>query len=86
MTSPQIVWETPPDTYRRTKWAPVLEQVMRRPGQWARIATKNGGEKASGLAGSLKRQETRRPSGRWEFMSRRLDDTTWGVYARYLGE
>jgi hypothetical protein len=86
--SDQVIWEDPPGDLRRTrakKWFPVLKQVMARPGEWARIHTSDSPVKASSLAGNLSRGQTSRPSGRWEFMSRKITDTEWGVWARYLG-
>jgi hypothetical protein len=78
-----IVWEDlpPAPSSTRGKWRQVLEQLMERPGEWARIAEFDHVRKARSLAHNLNRRKVAVPPGRWEYASRDKR-----VYARYLGE
>ena len=85
----RLVWEDPPPHGGPgnpwTDWREVLKPMTRRPNRWARITPPN---RSAGslrqLSASLARGTTRRPSGRWEFISRTFKGKTQ-IYARYLG-
>jgi hypothetical protein len=94
MTDNGIAWETPPNKHRggpgQFKWIPLLEPLMARPGEWAKVDTKPNGHLARAMAYQLRHHK--RPStsvvvppGRWEFTSRVLPDDSAAIYARYLG-
>ena len=86
----EIIWEDPPDTKHlpsnRGHWSKILETVMTRPGEWARIAELPS-VTARNLQQTLRTARTKRPPGRWEFATRKkkVGADTSRVYARYLG-
>lgn len=83
----QLSWDEPPARTRspRTgKWAPVLDALREHEGQWARIAVKAKASTAAALAGNLRSGVmSGADKGEFEATSRRLDDDTYGVFARY---
>lgn len=91
------MWCDPPVRRRRGRprgrvWAPLLEPVMERPGQWALVRQYPDALRARTAIAGLN-QSTRGggtlviPPGRWEFCSRQTEEVTprWGIWARYLG-
>lgn len=69
---------------RTAKWAKVLDTLREHEGQWARIAVKPSAGTAAALAGNLRGGTlSGAEKGEFEAVSRRLDDDTYGVFARY---
>lgn len=62
-----------------------MQHLMKKPGEWALVKTFTRPRTAERVAGDLRRGRTEKPPGRWEFESRRLEDGTSGLWARYLG-
>jgi hypothetical protein len=81
----QIIWEDPPPGPDRTRrWERILAPLVEHPNRWARVTT-TPGRTANVFASNLRRGRYHIPPGRWEFVSRKLDDGHTAVYARYLG-
>lgn len=66
------------------KWIPVLEELKARSGQWAIIGVKASSSLAHSTALNLKHGRVQRPSGKFEFATRRVDGEH-RVYGRYIG-
>jgi len=87
-----VVWEAPHPGFGVGIWAPLLEPLMERPGEWARVRTYRRANPAYQAQKDLTRganqtSKTMVPPGRWEFKSGKLrpDDGLWAIWARYLG-
>ena len=67
----------------RGKWANLLQQVMKRPGQWALIATCESMDQANSLQSNLTARSVvmPEPTHHWEFAARGIE-----VYAIYRGK
>lgn len=79
------VWEDPPELRaERMLWAERLQVLIKKPGQWAKIAEFPDDEKtrAHQLRSALNRRRYTipQPEGEWEFTTRQGK-----VYARYVG-
>jgi hypothetical protein len=89
----EVIWEELPQARGgrgespNGKWAPILNQLKRRRGQWARIEVKDTAGQAASTAGNLRKRIVLVPDGVWEFASRKDPESNRGfVYARYMGE
>lgn len=83
----QVIWEDPrPPRNGRggPSWWELLEPVMERPGEWARVREMLKSS-AEATVQHLKRRVRDYPPGRWEFRSRRTGQGMSAIYARYLG-
>ena len=78
---PPFIREDPPG-YPPRKWARLLAPLAAMPGDWYRIYT---GPLKQARATSHNLTQYSTLPGRYEFASRKLDATTGGVWARYLG-
>ena len=79
-----MVWEQPkPGKLRPARaWLPLLAEVARRPGQWARVASYAGETSAYKAAHHL-RARSDLPVGAWEFAARRGEGRGSVLYARF---
>lgn len=93
MTAPQ--WEEPPPPTASngmpTRWAPRLEPLKARPGQWARVLDYMSRHSAYGVRRYLRGMRRHQPANvdpsEWEFAARRMpeDSEWWALWARYVG-
>lgn len=77
-----ILWEEPPGG---NKYAKALQAITTRPGEWARLELFSTPSAASSLAQGIRNKRRATPPGKWEAVSRRFDEDTWGVWVRYMG-
>lgn len=89
MPANEFRWETPPakgQLRRRTKYAPIAQQLRRSPGRWALIRTCHNMATARCLASALRRGQMPafRPLGSFEALHRMVDGEP-RVYARFVG-
>lgn len=77
-----VKFTDPPEDRRHSqrKWEPLCAAVMKRPGEWAEIATLRGSAQAVNAVRSLRSRKVRYPEGDFEFRH-----SGNRVYARYLG-
>lgn len=87
MSNTNIVWEKPPSQQRQRKgvWVERLQPLMENPGEWARVYEGSLGT-ARSTSNSLRSGKTQIPDGDWEFVSRKIDDDTGGIWAVYWGD
>ena len=87
MSNTNIVWEKPPSQQRQRKgvWVDRLQPLMENPGEWARVYEGSLGT-ARSTSNSLRSGKTQIPDGDWEFVSRKIDEDTGGIWAVYWGE
>jgi len=91
MSENEIVWEAPPHGGRRpTMYAPIIEQLKKRPGQWARIRTVPS---QSGSYGARKAFLKNAADERFEATTGTVEENEngmvkvmYGVWARYRSE
>ena len=88
--SDNIVWEDPAPAGpsfgpRQKKWNALLDEVARRPNEWALVQTKTSRQLAHATATNLRLRKVTVPPGEWEFVARRREGGDFGVFARYLG-
>jgi hypothetical protein len=76
----------PPSSRARHDFVPILEALKQHPGQFARIATWANPAGAVSARTLLSKNPDRRPSGKFVFTSRRLEDGSGALYAKFLGE
>lgn len=85
-----VEWCDPPElgfagqNTKAGKWIRILEPLMERPGQWARVHVYEKSSQSRNTVSHLKRGIRLMPPGRWEFVSRQIDEG-FGVWAKYLG-
>jgi hypothetical protein len=81
--SVSVKFEDPPERHsrRQLRWWPLLEQVMTKPGGWARIATLGNAYQANNAVRALRQRKVKYPAGAFAFQA---DGPR--VYARYDGE
>ena len=73
-----VVWEEPPSPRIRGDYAPAIEALKERPGEWARVAVFTDSGKASSLAQALRVRRGQHLEAR----SHRIDAELVGVWAR----
>jgi hypothetical protein len=82
----QLTWEDPPQAKgSKGRWFRLLEPVMERPGQWARVLVQPGRRHLGSVVTELRGGKYLIPPGKWEFTSRRMESRETALYARYLG-
>lgn len=86
-----LLFEDPPRGARRgtkaSEYLPLLEELAKKSNRdkWARIASFDTGGQASAAAHRLRSGKTKSPELRgltWDFTSGKVDDETYGLYAR----
>ena len=82
-----IVWGDPPENRRApaSQWVPKIMQLKERPGFWGKLAE----GKPSTIyttAANLRHRRIDYPEGNFEFVGRKIDDETAGIWGRYLEE
>lgn len=81
-----LTWEDPPE--RKVKpseeWTPLLNQVARRVGHWAKLRHYDGETSAYRAAAQLRKRDDL-PPGRWEFLARRDSGGGSNLFARVTG-
>lgn len=85
--TPPLLWETPRAIGRRAAvdWVKLLTPLMEHPGEWARARTCASQGNASSTTFKLNHRMYIIPEGQFEFVTRKLGPTEWGIYARFLG-
>jgi hypothetical protein len=86
MSGEEIVWEAPPERAYSTRYAPIVEQLKKRPGQWARI--RNLGTQ-SGAYGARKAFLKSAADERFEATTGPVEENgqvMYGVWARYRSD
>lgn len=83
-----LVFEAPPAANGGRAESPrnreIAEGLRANPGEWAKVAT---GEKNDGLAVRIRTGKAKSfATGKWEATSRRNEDETIDIYARFVGE
>lgn len=83
----EIIWEEPPVNRRapESRWVQKIKELMERPNQWGKIAE----GKLSTMyttAANLRHRRIQYPEGDFEFVGRKIDDETGGIWAKYLGD
>ncbi|HUR50275.1 MAG TPA: GAF domain-containing protein [Acidimicrobiales bacterium] len=78
-----ISWEDPPQRKVRPpeEWAPLLAQVLQRPGHWAKLRHYSGETSAYRAAAQLRDRDDL-PEGHWEFLARRSPEGGSDLFAR----
>jgi prophage antirepressor-like protein len=84
LDQPEFVAELPKRA-GGSAWPPVLEALRDRPGEWARVAFTQDGDRAGRVAAHLRSRKLAVPPGRWSFAARTVEDGRGAVFARYLG-
>lgn len=82
------VWEEPPPAAlvaAGIDWMAMLATLNARPGKWARLRTYPKSHTSSSTAGTIRKRLRDAGVTDYEVISRKLDDGTGGVYARYIG-
>lgn len=94
LTELQPEWNDPPERTApqgvrsvREDHAMIAKALQDNPGRWARVALADTSASAAGLARTIRQGRSAFvPAAHFDAVIRRQDDTTWGVWARYLGE
>lgn len=84
----EVTFEEPPASKGGRAESPrnreIAEALRKKPGSWALIAK---GEKNDGLAVRIRSGKAKSfAEGTWEATSRRNDDNTIDIYARFVGD
>ena len=87
-TSSLVTFEAPPASKGGRAESPrnreIAEALRGNPGEWAKVAA---GEKNDGLAVRIRTGKAKSfAEGIWEATSRRNDDDTIDIYARFVGD
>lgn len=84
-----IKWEEPTPQEKKLRKKPVNEQIldvlMERPGEWARVKTARNERAALHQCFHL-RDAAKKRDGHWEFTSRKLGNNNGAIYGRFLGD
>lgn len=85
-----IKWEDPPPPPSNSgRWVPILEELKKKPGKWARIHVVQGEgalEKAAALASNLRLGRVMMPTGKFQAVHRRMQSGNVGIWARFIEE
>lgn len=81
-----VAWEDPPERKAKPseEWTPLLNQVARRVGHWAKLRHYDGETSAYRAAAQLRKRDDL-PPGHWEFLARRDSDGGSNLFARVTG-
>lgn len=80
----KLEWREPPQqaTTGTRDWAALLAPLRDKPQKWARMVNDKRNGAVQGARAAAKKAL---PGGEWELVTRREEDGTSSLYARYLG-
>lgn len=83
-----VVWCEPPHVGGPLAYAPLLAEVMERPGRWAMIRPFDTEHQAYDAARYLRKPRCPKPTGVWSFRAGHIrgESGRWGVWARWEPE
>lgn len=86
LTKPVLYEDLPSKSYEKgSKYAEALTPLRKHKNKWYLVAKFEKSTAANGIAGYLRREPSLLPPGKWDFATRKVDDKTTGLFAKFLG-